>query len=198
MSSGRWDEACRREEAVRELLGRNPDGLAQLASSLAHHVFCPQISIERGRAGGVQPTAATARLHLPLEKKRSMASVCSMTTPSEASRHGRHQLTRSGSCLSAAIRNRSIPKHWIETLKVLDLVVPGIDRHTAANGATTPPANKPVLPLSLRPTLLAGVATVERSGPKIIAELHGRTIGAHHAHFGAIAAGIVASSRPDT
>src|SRR5271168_3529137 len=32
MSSGRWDEACRREEAVRELLGRNPDGLAQLAS----------------------------------------------------------------------------------------------------------------------------------------------------------------------
>ena len=90
------------------------------------------------------------------------------------------------------------PKHWIETLKVLDLVVPGIDRHTAANGATTPPANKPVLPLSLRPTLLAGVATVARSGPKIIAELHGRTIGAHHAHFGAIAAGIVASSRPDT
>jgi len=54
------------------------------------------------------------------------------------------------------------------------------------------------LPLSLRPTLLAGVATVARSGPKIIAELHGRTIGAHHAHFGAIAAGIVASSRPDT
>ena len=98
MSSGRWDEGCRREEAVRELLSRNPDGLAQLASSLAHHVFCPQISIERGRAGGVQPTAATARLHLPLEKKRSMASVCSMTTPSEASRHGRHQLTRSGSC----------------------------------------------------------------------------------------------------
>jgi hypothetical protein len=90
------------------------------------------------------------------------------------------------------------PKHWIEMLKVLDLVVPGIDRHTAANGATTPPANKPVLPLSLRPTLLAGVATVARSGPKIIAELHGRTIGAHHAHFGAIAAGIVASRRPDT
>ena len=90
------------------------------------------------------------------------------------------------------------PEHWIETLKVLDLVVPGIDRHTAANGAITPPANKPVLPLSLRPTLLAGVATGERSGPKIIAELHGRTIGAYQAHFDAIAAGIVASSRPDT
>ena len=90
------------------------------------------------------------------------------------------------------------PKHWTETPKILDLVVPGFDRFTAANGATIPPANKPILPLSLRPTLLAGVAIVERSGPKIIAELHGRTIGAYHAHFGAIAAGIVASSRPDT
>ena len=90
------------------------------------------------------------------------------------------------------------PEHWIETLKVvLDLVIPGIDRHTAANGATTPPANKPVLPLSLRPTLLAGVATVERSGPKIIAELHDRTIGAYHAQFGAIAANILGAQQPD-
>jgi hypothetical protein len=56
MSSGRWDEGCRREEAVRELLSRNPDGLAQLASSLAHHVFCPQISIERGRGAGAANT----------------------------------------------------------------------------------------------------------------------------------------------
>jgi hypothetical protein len=90
------------------------------------------------------------------------------------------------------------PEHWIETPKVLDLVVPGIDRLTAAHGATIPPANKPILLPSLRPTLLAGVAIVERSGPKIIAELPGRTIGAYHAHFGAIAAGIVASRRPDS
>ena len=37
------------------------------------------------------------------------------------------------------------------------------------------------------------VAIVERSGPKIIAELHGRTIGAYHAHFGTIAASMVLS-----
>jgi TniQ len=82
------------------------------------------------------------------------------------------------------------PEHWIETPKVLDLVVPGFDRLVAAIGATVPPASKPVLPLSLRPALLAGIAIVERSGPKIVAELHSRTIGAYHAHFGAIAASI--------
>jgi len=72
--------------------------------------------------------------------------------------------------------NRSIPSIGLRRQRVLDLVVPGMYRLTAANGATTPPANKPMLPLSLRPTLLAGVAIVEGSGPKIIAELHGRTI----------------------
>jgi hypothetical protein len=55
-----------------------------------------------------------------------------------------------------------------------------------------------ILPLSRSSTLLAGVAIVEGSGPKIIAELHCRTIGAYHAHFGTIAAGIVASRRPDS
>jgi len=59
-----------------------------------------------------QPTPATARLHLPLEKKRSMESVCSMTTPSEASRHGRHQLTCSGSCWSAAKTDRFRALDW--------------------------------------------------------------------------------------
>src|SRR5277367_5473833 len=86
-------------------------------------------------------------------------------------------------------------EHWIETPKILDLVVPGFDRFTAANGATIPPANKPILPLSHRPTLLAGVPIFKRSGPKIIAELHDRTIGAHHAQFGAIAANYAANLR---
>ena len=58
------------------------------------------------------------------------------------------------------------PEHWIETPKILDLVVPGFDRFTVANGATIPPANKPILPLSLRPTLLAGVATLSVRAPK--------------------------------
>jgi hypothetical protein len=85
------------------------------------------------------------------------------------------------------------PERWIETPKVLDLVIPGYDRLVVATGTIIPPADRPILPLSLRPALLAGIAIVERSGPKIIAELHGRTIGAYHAHFGTIAARILAS-----
>src|SRR5271166_256992 len=84
------------------------------------------------------------------------------------------------------------PDHWIETPKVLGLIIRGFDRLVAATGTIIPPADRPILPLSLRPALLAGIAIVERSGPRIIAELHGRTIGAYYAHFGTIAAGILA------
>ena len=90
------------------------------------------------------------------------------------------------------------PEHWIETPKVLDLLVPGFDRLATAAAIPIPPVNKPILPLSLRPALLAGIAMVERSGPEIITELHGRTMGAYHAHFGTIAAGILAPRRPES
>jgi hypothetical protein len=88
------------------------------------------------------------------------------------------------------------PDHWIETSKVLDLVVPGFDRLVAATGTIIPPAGRLILPLSLRPALLAVIAIVERSGPRIIVELHGRKIGAYHAHFGTIAARIVEPNLP--
>ena len=52
------------------------------------------------------------------------------------------------------------------------------------------------MPLLLRPALLAGIAIVERLGPKIIAELHGRTLGAYHAHFGTVAARILRVTPP--
>ena len=58
------------------------------------------------------------------------------------------------------------PERWIETPKVLDLVIPGFDRLVAATGTSIPPADRPILPLLLRPALLAGIAIVERLGPK--------------------------------
>jgi hypothetical protein len=88
-------------------------------------------------------------------------------------------------------------EHWIETPKVLDLVVPGFDRLVAAAGMPIPSGDRPILPLALRPALFAGIAIVERSGPTIIAELHRRTMGAYHAYFGTIAAGILAPRRPE-
>jgi hypothetical protein len=89
------------------------------------------------------------------------------------------------------------PEHWIETPKVLDLLVPGFDRLATA-AIPIPPVDRPILPLSLRQALLAGITIVERSGPEIITELHGRTMGAYHAHFGTVAAGILAPRRPES
>ena len=88
------------------------------------------------------------------------------------------------------------PERWIETPKVLDLVIPGFDRLVAETGTIIPPADRPILPLSLRPALLAGIAIVERSGHKIIAATSWSDDRRHHAHFGTIAAGIFASHHP--
>jgi hypothetical protein len=90
------------------------------------------------------------------------------------------------------------PENWIETPKILDLLVPGFDRLAAAAAIPIPPADRPILPLLLRPALLAGIAIVERSGPKIITELHARTIGAYHTQFGTIATKILAPRQPDS
>ena len=96
MSSGRWDDLPT-EEAVRELLGRNP-----AASRRWRQVWRISYSVRRYQLSAVgQGGAANSGDGAPSLascEKRSMASVCSMTTPSEASRHGRHQLTCSGSC----------------------------------------------------------------------------------------------------
>ncbi len=80
--------------------------------------------------------------------------------------------------------------HWVETQKVLDLVVPGFDRLAAATGAKVPGADRPILPMALRRALLAGVAVLESSGPSLLRELHSRTIGAYHTQFAQIAARI--------
>ena len=88
------------------------------------------------------------------------------------------------------------PEHWIETHKVVDLVVPGFDRLVAAMGTKVPGAARPVWPLALRRALVAGVAILERSGPALLRELHRRTIGAYHAQFRDIAARILAPDQP--
>ncbi|MGO9390447.1 TniQ family protein [Rhodoblastus sp.] len=90
------------------------------------------------------------------------------------------------------------PENWIETPKILDLLVPGFDRLAAAAAIAIPPVARPILPLLLRPALLAGIAIVERSGPKIVTELHARTMGAYHTHFGTIATKILAPRQPDS
>jgi hypothetical protein len=139
----------------------------------------------------------TARLHLPLGKKRYGGE----RLLDDYAERGIQTWASPIDLVRLLLIRRDPkpidPEHWSETPKVLDLLVPGFDRPTAENGATIPPANGAILPLSLRPTPLAGVAIVEHSGPKIIAELHDRTIGAYSAQFNAIAANILGAQQSD-
>lgn len=70
------------------------------------------------------------------------------------------------------------PENWIETHKVVDLVVPGFDRLVAAIGPKVLGADRPVRPSAL------------------LRELHRRTIGAYHAQFGEIAARVLEPDQP--
>jgi hypothetical protein len=45
-------------------------------------------------------------------------------------------------------------------------------------------AASPILPLHLRPALLAGIAIVDRAGPEMLQMLHGHMMGENKARFG--------------
>jgi hypothetical protein len=146
---------------------------------------------------GDAANCVTARLHLPLGKKRYGGE----RLLDDYAERGIQTWASPIDLVRLLLIRRDPkpidPEHWSETPKVLDLLVPGFDRLTAENGATIPRANEAILPLSLRPTPLAGVAIVEHSGSKIIAELHDRTIGAYSAQFNAIAANILGAQQSD-
>ena len=102
------------------------------------------------------------------------------------------------SCLRISIERRRAGERSRQRRRPAFTCLPGFDRLVAAAGMPIASGDRPILPLSLRPALLAGIAIVERSGSTIIAELHRRTMGAYHAHFGTTAAGILAPRRPES
>ncbi|WP_309140588.1 hypothetical protein [Ensifer sp. ENS10] len=65
--------------------------------------------------------------------------------------------------------------------RVLGAIIPDLDDVVEQRSLPTP-AN-PILPLHLRPALLAGVAIVERAGPEILRMLRGQMMGANKARF---------------
>ena len=73
-------------------------------------------------------------------------------------------------------------------LRLLGLVVPEIDALVAGRRIKLPSPARPILPLWLRPALLAAVSLVERQGPAMLAWLQGKTIGQNRTRFGEVAA----------
>jgi hypothetical protein len=71
--------------------------------------------------------------------------------------------------------------------RVLGAIVPEFDDLVAVKPASLPTSGTPILPLHLRPALLAGVAIVDRAGPGILPMLHSHTMGGNRARFGELA-----------
>ncbi|WP_395517431.1 TniQ family protein [Pseudorhizobium flavum] len=77
---------------------------------------------------------------------------------------------------------RPLPREYEPwRFRVLGAIIPDLDDVVERRSLPTP-AN-PVLPLHLRPALLAGVAIVERAGPEMLEMLRGQMMGQNQARF---------------
>jgi len=75
------------------------------------------------------------------------------------------------------------PEHELCRFRVLGAIIPDLDHIVAAEQENLPTPAKPILPLHLRPALLAGVAIVERAGPEMLRMLRGHMMGDNRVRF---------------
>ena len=83
---------------------------------------------------------------------------------------------------------RRIPKpipreHDLWRFRVLGAIIPNLDHVVAEQQENLPTRAKPILPLHLRPALLAGVAIVERAGPEMLRMLRSHMMGDNRIRF---------------
>ncbi|WP_292615664.1 hypothetical protein [Mesorhizobium sp.] len=78
---------------------------------------------------------------------------------------------------------------------MLGAIIPDLDHVIAEQQENLPTPAKPILPLHLRPALLAGVATVERAGPEMLRMLRGHMMGDNRVRFTDAAENIIARAR---
>jgi len=79
--------------------------------------------------------------------------------------------------------------------RVLGAIIPEFDDLVAAKPQSLPTSGTPILPLCLRPALLAGVAIVDRAGPGMLPMLQRHTMGDNRARFGELAGRSIADAR---
>lgn len=79
---------------------------------------------------------------------------------------------------------RPIPsEHDLWRFRVLGVIIPDLDQVIATERENLPTPARPILPLHMRPALLAGVAIVERAGPEMLRMLHGHMMGENGNRF---------------
>jgi len=91
---------------------------------------------------------------------------------------------------------RPIPReHDLGRFRVLGAIIPDLDRVIAAEQEDLPTPAKPILPVHMRPALLAGIAIVERAGPEMLRMLRGHMIGENKVRFTDAAESMIARAR---
>lgn len=91
---------------------------------------------------------------------------------------------------------RPIPhEHDLWRFRVLGAIIPDLDDVVAEQKENLPTPAKPILPLHLRPALLAGVAIVERAGPEMLQMLRGHMMGDNRARFTDAIESLIAQAR---
>lgn len=93
------------------------------------------------------------------------------------------------SALARLLMMRRIPagissETQLERFRVLGAIIPELDDIVADGLISLPSTARPILPLHLRPALLAGVAMVERLGPAMLEMLRTHTLGENRNRFG--------------
>jgi hypothetical protein len=91
---------------------------------------------------------------------------------------------------------RPFPReHDLWRFRVLGAIIPNLDHVVAEQGENLPTPAKPILPLHMRPALLAGVAIVERAGPEMLQMLRGHMMGDNRARFNEATESMIARIR---
>jgi hypothetical protein len=98
----------------------------------------------------------------------------------DAEAESRHQPWASPIDIARLLLMRSNPKtvrpeKRNSSPRILGVILPELETVVAKSGTSLPSPDKPILPLNLRPALLAGIAIVERAGPAILEMLHACT-----------------------
>ncbi|HEY0124484.1 MAG TPA: TniQ family protein [Rhizobium sp.] len=77
----------------------------------------------------------------------------------------------------------SLPAYEPSGYRVLGVIIPDLDEVMQTEVSKLPSPASPILPMCLRPALLAGVAIVQHAGPEMLRMLSGHMMGENKARF---------------
>jgi hypothetical protein len=88
-----------------------------------------------------------------------------------------------------------LPEEELGRFRVLGAIIPDLDHVGAEQQKNLPTPASPILPLHMRPALLAGVAIVECGGPETLRMLRGHMMGDNKVRFSDTVESMIAQAR---